>query len=422
MNYKKINIKNGITLHEINTEKFKVNMFAVFLTTDLNRENVTKNALIPAILKRGSNTLKTQEEISKKLEDMYGASFNCGLDKNGDNQVLKFYMETINDNFLPQSGENMLKQSLENMLDIVFNPVLENGVFKEEYIKQEKNNLKQRIEGKIDNKASYALDRCVEEMYKDKPYGLYKFGYVEDLEKIDAENLYNYYQELIKNCKIDIFVSGIVGDEVKSIIENNDNIKKLAERDAKFNILKADKKEKQEEKNVEDKMDVTQGKLNLGLDLDLENEKERYDAVLYNSILGGSATSKLFQNVREKAHLCYVASSSYLKHKANIFVKCGIEIENYEKALGLIRKQIEDMRKGDFSEEDIENAKKGIVAQLKTIDDEQDTQITYYFGQELTDKPISVEEYENRIKNVNKDDIVNVAKKVSINTVYFLRN
>ena len=422
MNYKKVNIKNGITLHEINTEKFKVNMMSVFLTTELNRENVTKNALIPAVLKRGSNTLKTQEEISKKLEEMYGASFNCGIEKNGDNQVIKFYMETINDNFLPQSGEKMLKESLENMLEIVFNPLLENGTFKEEYINQEKNNLKQRIEGKIDNKATYAIDRCVEEMYKGKPYGLYKFGYAEDLEKIDSKNLYEYYQELIKNCKIDIFVSGIVDDEVKNIVENNENIKKLEDRTPHFNVLEPEIKDEVSEKVVEDKMDVTQGKLNLGLDLILETEKERYDAVLYNSILGGSATSKLFQNVREKAHLCYVASSSYLKNKANVFIKCGIEIENYEKALKLIREQIEDMAKGMFTDEDINNAKKGIIAQLKTIDDEQDTQITYYFGQELTANPISVEEYTEKIEAVNKEDIINVAKKVRVNTIYFLRN
>jgi len=422
MNYKKVNIKNGITLHEINTEKFKVNMMSVFLTTELNRENVTKNALIPAIFKRGSSTLKTQEEISKKLEEMYGASFNCGIEKNGDNQVIKFYMETINDNFLPQSGEKMLKESLENMLEIVFNPLLENGAFKEEYINQEKSNLKQRIEGKIDNKSTYAIDRCVEEMYKDQPYGLYKFGYVEDLEKIDSKNLYEYYQELIKKCKIDIFVSGIVDDEVRNIVEKNENIKKLEDRNPKFNVLEPENKEEVEEKVIEDKMDVTQGKLNIGLDLVLENEKERYDAVLYNSILGGSATSKLFQNVREKAHLCYVASSSYLKNKSNIFIKCGIEIDNYEKALNLIREQIEDMARGEFTDEDIDNAKKGIIAQLKTIADEQDTQITYYFGQELTANPISVEDYKTRIEAVQKDDIINVAKKIRVNTIYFLRN
>ena len=126
MSHKKVDLKNGITLHTIDTNKFKTNIIAVFLTTQLNRENVTKNALISAILRRGSKTMPTQEEISKTLEEMYGASFDCGLDKTGDNQVLKFYIETINDNFLPNENKNLLKESIEKILDIVFNPYTEN--------------------------------------------------------------------------------------------------------------------------------------------------------------------------------------------------------------------------------------------------------------------------------------------------------
>ncbi len=148
----------------------------------------------------------------------------------------------------------------------------------------------------------------------------------------------------------------------------------------------------------------------------------RYDVLIYNSILGGSANSKMFQNVREKAHLAYVASSSYLRFKNNIFVNCGIEIGNYEKALELIKQQIEDMKKGEFSEEDIENAKKGIIATIKTIDDEQDTGITYYFGQELSGSDISIEEYMDRIQEVNKEDVIHIAKNVGIHTIYFLKN
>ena len=130
----------------------------------------------------------------------------------------------------------------------------------------------------------------------------------------------------------------------------------------------------------------------------------------------------MFQNVREKAHLAYVASSSYLKHKNNIFINCGIEIGNYEKALELIRKQIEDMKNGDFTDEDVENAKKGILAAIQTIDDEQDTTISYYFGQELSDTQISIEDYKERIQKVQKQDIIEIAKKVKINTIYFLRD
>ncbi len=422
MSYKKTEIKKGITLHEIKTDKFKTNLLAVFLTTELNRQSVTKNALISSILRRGSKTLTSQEEISKKLEEMYGAEFDCGLDKTGDNQVLKFYIETINDEFIPKNSSNILQESIQNLLDIVFNPYTENGGFKEEYLMQEKNNIKQIIEGKIDNKARYALDRCIEEMYKNQNFGLYKYGYVEDLEAIGAKDLYDYYKQLIANCKIDIFVSGIIDDKLEEIIQNNDNIKALNERDAKYKMMELAKKEAVKENEVVENMDVTQGKLILGLDIDLKDEDLKYDALLYNSILGGSANSKLFQNVREKANLAYVASSSYLRYKNNIFIKCGIEIDNYEKALDIIKKQLTDMKNGEFSEEEIANCKKGILASIKTIDDEQDTQISFYFGQELSNKPITLEEYSSRVEKVKKEDIVNIANKVSVNTIYFLRN
>lgn len=423
MKYKESELKQGIKLHTMNTDKFKTNLIAVFLTTKLNRENVTKNALISMILRRGSKNMPTQEEISKQLEEMYGASFDCGLDKTGDNQVLKFYIEVINDNFLPQQGEDMLKMAIQKLIEIVFNPCVENESFKQEYLEQEKNNLKQKIEGKIDNKARYAMDRCVEEMYLDEPFGLYKFGYVEDLEKINGKDLYSYYKELINSCKIDIFVSGNIEDETKNIIEENENIKKLQERIPQYKIPKVEKKEiKKKENVVMESMEVTQGKLILGLDVDIDKEELKYHTLIYNSILGGTANSKMFQNVREKAHLAYVASSSYLRHKNNIFINCGIEIANYEKALELIKKQIEYMQKGEFTEEEIMNAKKGIIATIKTINDEQDTEISYYFGQELSQNKVSLDEYIKKVEEIKKDDVVNIAKKVSINTIYFLKD
>ena len=422
MKKKKKEKKKGIEFHELNTNKFKTNLVAVFLTTELTRENVTKNALISTILRRGSKNMPSQEEISKQMEEMYGASFDCGLDKIGDNQVLKFYIETINDDFIPQQKEKMLKTTLEKILEIVFNPYIENGEFKKEYVEQEKNTIKQRIEGKIDNKARYALNRCIEEMYKDEPYGLYKFGYVEDLDAIDGKNLYEYYQELIKNCKIDILISGILPDDIEEIIKENENIKNLQEREPKYVMPKLTTKNTEKENVVTESMEVTQGKLVLGLDIKLEDEKQKYDALLYNSILGGTANSKMFQNVREKAHLAYVASSSYIRQKSNIFINCGIEISNYEKALEIVKKQIEDMKKGDFTEEDIENAKKGIISTIDLIDDEQDTGITYYFGQELSNNKISPEEYKEIVQKVQKDDIIKIANSVSINTIYFLKD
>ena len=422
MEYKQTEIKKGIKLHTIKTEKFKTNLIAIMLTTKLNRENVTKNALVPAVLRRGTKNLTTQEEINKKLEEMYGASLDCGLDKTGDNQVLKFYIETVNDEFLPQEAENMLKTSLEKIFEFVFNPYLENGCFKKEYVEQEKENIKQIIDGKIDNKARYSLDRCIEEMYKDKPYGLYKYGYVEDMKNINEKNLYEYYKQLINECKIDIFVSGIIDEETENIIKNNENIIKLKDREPQYNEPEIIAKRTEKENDVQESMDVTQGKLIIGMDLDIDDDNLRFDVMIYNSIFGGSANSKLFQNVREKASLAYTASSSYYRFKNNIFINCGIEIKNYEKALEIIKQQIEDMKKGDFTDEEVENAKKGIIASIKTIDDEQDTEITYFFSQELSKSKCNIEQYMQRISEVTKDRVVDVANKVSINTVYFLKD
>ena len=420
MNDIKKEIKKGIKLHVLNTDKFKTNLVAVFLTTKLERETVTANALISAVLRRGTNNMQTQEEISKQLEELYGASFDCGIDKTGDNQVLKFYIETVNDAFLPQANENILKKSIENILDIIFNPLVENNAFKTEYVEQEKNNMKQRIEGRIDNKRRYALDRCIEEMYKGKPFGLYRFGYVEDLNHINEVNLYERYKQLIAQCKIDIFVSGNVNEEVENIISENQNVRNLEEREPSYNKESEKNTVKQGEKI--ETMDVMQGKLVVGLDVNSQNEDEKYNVMIYNTILGGSANSKIFQNVREKANLAYEAGSRYFKYKDNIFVICGIEISNYEKALDLIKKQIEDIRKGDFTEEEVENAKKAIISSIETIDDEQDTSITYYFGQEMSGNQKSVDEYIERIGKVTKEDIIQVANKVETNTIYFLRN
>ena len=422
-------MKKGIKLHTINTNKFKTNLIAIFLSIPLTRENVTKNALLSSILRRGCQKYKTQEEISKKLEEMYGAEFNCGLDKLGKNHVLKFYIESINDEFLPEAKENMLKQSIEILSEIVFNPLAENNGFNEEYTNQEKENVKQIIEAKKDNKARYALFRCVEEMFKDKAEGLYKSGYVEDLENINANNLYEYYKELIDTCKIDIFVSGkLENTNIEQLIEQDQNLSNLKEREPKYNINKPEEKNPiQEVNNVEEKLDVTQGKLVIGYDVEaskqeIEDEKFRYIGMLYNAILGGTATSKLFQNVREKASLAYTASSSFSYYTGNIFVNAGIEIDNFEKATEIIKEQIEDMKQGNFSEEDIENAKKTIVSNIAGISDEQDTEIIYFLGQELSGRNISLQQYAQFVQDVKKDEIEDFARKININTIYFLRN
>lgn len=421
MEYKKIQIKNGINLHQISNDFFKTNLIAVFLTTPIKRETVTLEALISLLLKRGNNNIKSQEEISKKLEEMYGATFDLGLDKIGDNHVLKFYIESLDGKYLP-NGENLLKTSIDLMFDIVFNPLNENNSFKAEYFETEKQVLKEIINSRINNKGLYAYNRCIEEMYKNEPFGLYKFGYIEDIDNIKNEDLYNYYKELIDNCKIDIFVSGNSKD-ISEVIEKNPNIAKLNDRKLNY-VIDRPKDRKQVEKvnELQEKMDIAQGKITMGLDILIDDENTRYESLVYNAILGGTANSKLFQNVREKESLAYYATSNYLKSKNNIFIRSGIEIENYEKAVEIINKQLKQMEDGEFNEEDINNAKRTIISMIKGIKDDQSTEIAYYFGQEVSGHNITIEEYEEKIRNVKKEDIIKIAKNTKLNTVYFLRN
>ena len=418
-------LKPGIKVHFVKAEGFKTNIGAIFLSMPLNREDVTKNALIPAVLRRGSSNMQSQEEISKVLENMYGADFDVGVEKMGDNQIVKFYIEWVNGKYLPDS-ENILQNALNTVFEIAFAPYLENGIFKKEYVDGEKNNLKQVIESKIDNKDQYALNRCIETMYENEPYGIYKYGYVEDLEEINEENLYEQYKKLIETAKIDIFISGdFEREDVSKEIRQNQYISQLNEREPEYvinNEETAVHKKAEEIKNVEEKRNVTQGKLVIGMDI-LENAKNsRFVISMYNTILGDSANSKLFQNVREKANLAYSTRSSYIRQKNNIFIRCGIDIPNYEQAVKIIEEQLEDMRQGKFSEEELANAKKYVISSIKTVQEEQDTSIIYYMGQELSGYNTTFEEYEEKINNVTSEQIKDMANKIEMNSIYFLRN
>lgn len=422
MSEQKTIIKPGIQFHQIKTNKFKTNLLAVFLTVPITKEHVTENAVLGTLLKSGSKTMPNQEKINETLEGMYGAVLDSGIEKTGDNQVLKFYMEVIDDDFLPKK-EEILTKALEVLLEIVFDPYLENGIFKAEYVKNEKEKIKQIIESKIDNKAAYAIDRCIENMYENKAYSIYRYGYVEDLEKITPESLYKAYIELIHNCKIDIFASGNFQEDLSKKIQEHPIIKSLPER--KENLLREENLSSiSQPKIVEEHREVTQGKLVIGLVATPQKELTNFNYItmVYNAILGGGANSKLFQNVREKASLAYTTSSNFVKIKENIFIRAGIEIQNYEKAMKIIEEQLEAMKRGDFSQEDIQNAKNLILSTIEGIEEEQDAEISYYFGQEIAGNQITIEEYKNKIEKVSKEEIKRVANNISMHTIYFLRD
>lgn len=393
---------------KLQSNKFKTNLVALFITVPLTKENCTKNALLTSVLRRGTNILKTQEEISKRLEELYGAGFNCGVDKLGNYHVLKFYLETL-ENTYTLNSENLLQEGINLLLDIVFNPLVENNGFNKVYVEQEKLNLQKLIESRKDNKALYAKERCLESMFADESYALYKYGSVEDLSNINEINLYAYYKELLKNCKIDLYVTGNNIDNIKVPEISSKNLPQIE------NLHVAPEKPS----IVNESQDVTQGKLIIGLDV---GNSDKAVVSMYNTILGGGANSKLFQNVREKASLAYSAGSSYIRRKNVILIQTGIEIENYDKTVKIIEEQLQDMKNGKISDEEFDSAKQLITSSIELIEESKEDMITFYFDQNLFDEHLNVTEYKEMIKKVTKEDVIKIAQKVKEDTIYFLTN
>lgn len=410
---------------KINSNKFKTNEIGVFLTLPLDSKTITKNALIPQVLRRGTNNYKTQYELGKKLEEMYGAYFNYGIEKVGDNIVLKFYIASLCDEYV---NENLSQETMNLILDIVFNPLLENNMFKEIYVNQEKENLKKIIESRKDDKSSYAYNRCIEEMFKNEPYGIYRFGNLKDLEQINPKNLYDYYKEMIYNSKIDVLINGKDANKIEILnIESikNYGFKSCEEFKGKINnknVIENSKSKliiKENPNIVNEELDVTQGKLNIGL---LCNIKDKNIATIYNMVLGGGANSKLFKNVREKASLAYTVASRYLKQKNAIIIRAGIELSNYDKTIEIIKKQLDDMKNGNITDDEFRSAKQLMLSTIKLIPEIQEDMLWFTFMQCITNENLTVEQYYKNIEQVTKEQVIEEAKNVSIDTIYFLKN
>ena len=438
-----------IKIKRFENNKFKTNEIAVFVTIKQTQENATKNALIPAVLRRGSANFQNQLEISKKLENMYGANFNCGVDKSGDYIILKFFIETINNEY-SDSKENLAQEAFNLLTDIVFNPLVENDGFNINYVKQEKDNLAKIINSKKDDKANYAYQRCIEEMFKNNPYGIYKYGSLQDLEKINEKNLYEYYLNIIQNSPIFIYINGKnansinvdenINNNFKIAFNNNSNEYNenddLQEKNENAEMEDNKNTEIKDNKNIEivdnkntklealqpinivkEKLDVTQGKLIIGLNAPSEN---KYAVTMYNTILGGGANSKLFQNVREKESLAYYASSRYIRRKNAIIIRTGIELANYDKAVKVIKEQLEEMKKGNISDYELSSAKTLILASLKLIPESQEDIMAFDFDQDVFNENLTFEQYYKKIENVTLNEIIDVANQVKINTIYYL--
>ncbi len=409
---------NGIKVFRVKSGKFKTNSINVFFHDKLCRENAAKNALLPAVLRRGCESFPAIMDISLYLEDLYGASFDCGVTKKGENQIVQFYLEYVSDKYT-KSNDNLTEKAFDLLYDIIIKPVTEDGGFKKEYVEQEKKNLKELIESRVNDKMHYAVEKCLEEMCKDEPFSIYAYGDVEDYDEINEKNLYEHYKYFTQELPIYVFISGdLEDDKVRYITER---LKKIQRGTTKPIENSHAVKNVDEVKNITEQMNINQGKLSIGFRANIDpNSDEYYSLLVYNSILGGGLHSKLFQNVREKAGLAYYVFSRLEKFKGLMVISSGIETGNKQKAIDIINKQIEDIKEGSISDYEYQSAIKSIETGIESLKDSQLQVVDFYLSQYIVGTNDTPDGLIEKVKKVTVDDVISVSNKIKMDTVYFL--
>lgn len=414
----RIKIGNGIHLNIIKTDKFKSNLLSYYFLRPLSKEEVTKNALLPLVLKRGTEEYSTNLEMQRKLEETYGANFSIAINKRGEKHVLRFTIETVNGDYV--GDKDYIYEVIALLKSIIYKPVLEKGSFRKDYVEQEKENLRRKIEGRINDKRSYALDRCIEEMCRNEKFSIFPLGNVNDLKNIDEDILYKHYQNVLNTSQIEIFY---VGEYDEKLIEY---IKEAAQiqREKVLTLPREQIISGVKTKNmVCEDMDVTQGKLVLGYRTGIPYEDRLYNGlILASDILGGGPNSKLFRNVREKESLAYYITSTVFKYKSIMLIDGGIEFDNFEKTIDIIKEQIEEIKNGNFTDEDIDVSKKSIKSSTESIKDSIFLISEYFFSQILSEDNRSLEQVLNDIDSVTREEIIESISKVALDTIYFMKN
>ena len=285
---------------------------------------------------------------------------------------------------------------------------------------QEKENLKRRIEGRINDKRSYARDRCIEEMCKNEKFSISSLGTIENLEKIDEGILYDHYKEVIETSPIEIFYIGEYDDKLVDYIKNIEKV----DRTNIVNIPRETITGGVMTKNmVDEELDVNQGKLVLGYRTGIPYEDKLYNALIVASdILGGGANSKLFRNVREKESLAYYISSTILKYKSIMLIDCGIEFDNFSKTIDIIKEQREAVINGDFTDEDIAISKKSLRSSTESIKDSIFLISEFFLSQILSNDNRTIEEIFKDLDAVTREEIMEATSKIALDTIYFMKN
>ncbi|HHT7165063.1 TPA: EF-P 5-aminopentanol modification-associated protein YfmF [Bacillus cereus] len=407
----------GLRVHIIPTDKYKTNTFVFRFKAPLNEETVTERALLPYVLQSATEKLPSVIRLRQYLEELYGSSLAVDVSKKGEDHIISIYVDIANEVYL-HDAPPLFEKALSMLSDIVLHPATEGNGFLSSIVESEKRALLQRIEATYDDKMRYANERLIEEMCKVEAYRLSANGKKESVMSITNESLYQYYQKVLAEDEMDLYIIGDISENAVDLVSKYFSISTRPVRER--NVLLH--RRNNEEKEVVEKQELKQSKLHIGYRTFVTYKDEDYFALqLFNGLFGGFSHSKLFVNVREKNSLAYYAASRFESHKGLLFVMSGIEAKNYEKAVEIIKEQMLAMQNGEFSEEEIHQTKSVIQNQiLEAIDTPRGFVEMLYHGI-ISDRTRPVEEWLTGIESVTKEEIVKVAKNIELDTIYFLQ-
>ena len=408
----------GITLRCFSGHRFKHGCLSLQLVRPMCRQEAAMNALLPAVLLRGSQAYPDLRAITLRLDDLYGASVSALVRRVGDYQTTGLYCSFVEDRFAME-GDVILAPMVAFVRELLLEPALEDGCFRSDYVESEKKNLIATIESNLNDKRTYAMEQMVKRMCSADSFGIPRLGEKEDVAAITPEALYSHYRRILSQSRIDLcYVGSARSEEVACLLKElfAGVFRDYQELPPQTSFATSP------ESTTEEVMDVKQGKLCMGFVTPETIRDDGFAAVqVLNMIFGGGMTSKLFVNVRERRSLCYAIGSAYHGSKGIVTVSAGIDNNMLDTVKEEIMAQLEACRQGDISEEELVAAKQALRASLQATHDSPGAMESYYASGALSGLLMTPAQYIEAVENITVSQVAEAAKSLQLHTVYFLK-
>lgn len=407
----------GVAFNHIADSRFKWGRISASLVVPLQKNTAAANALLSCVLTRSCRQYPDFTALSRKLEALYGAALYPSVRKFGDYQVISIAASGLDDRYA-LDGEAVSAELAELLCNILFDPNLVDGHFLPEDLEQERRQLIEAIDADFNDKRTYAFNRCVQNMCRDEPFAIGRNGSREDVEALTRENVLDAWTHLLKDSRVELFLSGSAdpehakenfmkhfGSSPRRIPANATVIKNTVEEVRRFTETE----------------EIAQSKLVMGFRCVYPTDKtERIANSLLSAVLGGTPTSKLFINVREKQSLCYYCGSQINNAKGLLFVNSGVDTKNIEKAEDAILEQIRLLKNGCITEEELQSARLALKTSLISSLDSLSTIQRFYLDGILSDQDMSPREAAALVDDITKEQLVELARQIKLDTVFSL--